>query len=87
MMEIDVYYLMDYENVGSDGLMGCNSLKKTDHIVIFFTEHAKKIDMSDIANHGSAEIEMQESNPQTFISVPIWGILSELMPERKYVLW
>lgn len=60
MMEIDVYYLIDYENVGSDGLMGCNSLKKTDHIVIFFTEHAKKIDMSDIANHGSAEIEMKE---------------------------
>lgn len=43
MMEIDVYYLIDYENVGSDGLMGCNSLKKTDHIVIFFTEHAKKL--------------------------------------------
>ena len=59
-MKIETYYLIDYENVGSDGLSGCDQLKKTDHIMIFFTKNAKKIDMSEIANHGDAELEMIE---------------------------
>lgn len=33
---------------------------KTDHILIFFTKNAKTIDMSEIANHGSAELSMIE---------------------------
>lgn len=60
MKKIETYYLIDYENVGCDGLSGCNSLNKTDHIIIFFTKNAKKIDMSEIANHGNAELDMIE---------------------------
>ncbi|MBD5541520.1 MAG: hypothetical protein HDR00_10100 [Lachnospiraceae bacterium] len=46
--------------MGSDGLSGCDKLNKTDHIIIFFTKNAKKIDMSEIANHGDAELDMIE---------------------------
>jgi hypothetical protein len=55
---IETHYLIDYENVHSDGLTGCENLGKTDHIVIFFTKNAKNIDMNDIYNHGGAKIEM-----------------------------
>lgn len=57
---IDTYYLIDYENVGSEGLSGCSTLGKEDHIMIFFTKNAKRIDMSEIANHGDAELHMIE---------------------------
>ena len=58
MIIIETYYLIDFENVNKDGLVGCNKLDKNDTIVIFFTDNAKKIDMSDIADHGEAELEM-----------------------------
>lgn len=57
---IETYYLIDYENVGGEGLSGCNKLSKTDHIIIFFTKNAKKIDMSEIADHGEAALDMIE---------------------------
>ena len=41
-------------------MSGCQDLGKTDHIVIFFTQNAKNIDMSDISNHGAADLEMIE---------------------------
>ena len=52
--------MIDYENVHGDGLAGCQNLGKNDHIVIFFTQNAKNIDMSDISNHGSAALDMIE---------------------------
>ncbi|MBQ7676912.1 MAG: hypothetical protein IJT32_01640 [Lachnospiraceae bacterium] len=60
MIHIETFYLIDYENVHGDGLAGCQDLGRTDHIVIFFTQNAKNIDMSDISNHGAAELEMIE---------------------------
>ena len=57
---METFYLIDYENVHGDGLSGCQDLGKTDHIVIFFTQNAKNIDMSDISNHGSADLDMIE---------------------------
>lgn len=60
MIEIETYYLIDYENVGSEGLFGCYELNKSDHIIIFFTKNARKIDMSEIANHGDADLNMIE---------------------------
>lgn len=60
MINIETFYLIDYENVHGDGLSGCQDLGKTDHIVIFFTQNAKNIDMSDISNHGSADLDMIE---------------------------
>lgn len=55
---IETYYLIDYENVGSDGLSSCDKLSKTDHIIIFYTENAKRLDMSKMANHVEAEMDM-----------------------------
>lgn len=57
---IDTYYLVDYENVGSNGLSGCKNMTASDHILIFFTQNARKIDMAMIANHGTAELKMIE---------------------------
>ena len=57
---IDIYYLVDYENVGSNGLSGCKNMTASDHILIFFTQNACKIDMTAIANHGAAELKMME---------------------------
>lgn len=59
-MDMETYYLIDYENVRGDGLKGCQNLVKSDHIIIFFTQNAKSIDMSDISNHGEAELAMIE---------------------------
>ena len=52
--------MIDYENVHGDGLEGCQDLGNTDHIVIFFTQNAKSLDMSVISNHGSAHLDMRE---------------------------
>lgn len=56
--------MIDYENVGSNGLSGCNELKKSDHIHIFFTKNAKNVGwdiVKDIVkNHGEAEWEIHE---------------------------
>lgn len=60
MRIIETYYLVDYENVHCDGLIGCEELGKTDHILIFFTKNAKSIDMSEISDHGGAELQMIE---------------------------
>lgn len=57
---METIYLIDFENVNSDGLAGCDKLEDTDHIVIFFTQNAAKINMSDIANHGKASLDMVE---------------------------
>ena len=58
--ELETFYSIDYENVNSDGLIGCDKLTKTDHIIIFFTKNAMKINMTEIANHGDAELAMIE---------------------------
>lgn len=60
MAAIETYYLIDYENVSGAGLVGCEKLNQSDHIVIFFTANAKKIDMTEIADHGDAELKMIE---------------------------
>lgn len=46
--------------MGGDGLAGCSALTKEDHILIFFTQNAKKLDMRDIADHGEAAVKMIE---------------------------
>ena len=60
MATIETYYLIDYENVHSDGLAGCGGLTKSDHIIIFFTANARKIDMGEIFDHGEASFEMEK---------------------------
>lgn len=53
---MDTYYLVDFENVNSDGLKGCNKLGEKTFIDIFFTENASKIDMNKIADCEKADI-------------------------------
>ena len=60
MKKIDTYYLIDYENVNSDGFSGCEKLDKTDFIAIFFTQNAKMLDMSKISNRGNSSLELFE---------------------------
>ena len=54
---METYYLVDYENVGTDGVSKCGGLEKTDHLHIFYTENAKRIDLDVIGNHGKASLE------------------------------
>ncbi len=60
VIEINTYFLIDYENVNGSGLAGCEKLGREDHIVIFFTANANKLDMRHIADHGEAALNMIE---------------------------
>lgn len=55
MTLIETYYLIDYENVGSDGLSGFDKLDKTNHVHLFYTENAKRINLDIFDSHGEAE--------------------------------
>jgi hypothetical protein len=50
------YYLIDFENVGSDGLKGCDQLKKADQIHLFYTNNANKISLDVFSRRGEAEL-------------------------------
>lgn len=54
---IETFYLIDYENVHSDGLSGCDKLSETDYIHLFYTENARTIDLDIFDNHGKAKLE------------------------------
>lgn len=60
VIDIKTYFLIDYENVNGSGLAGCERLGREDHIVIFFTANANKLDMRHIADHGEATLNMIE---------------------------
>lgn len=49
------YYLIDFENVGNEGMNGCESLTSNDNIYLFYTENVKSIDVNIIGNHGGAK--------------------------------
>jgi hypothetical protein len=51
-----IFYLIDFENVGSDGLKGCDQLKKTDQIHLFYTNNANKISLDVFQNRGEAAL-------------------------------
>ena len=55
---MECYYLIDFENVGGDGLAGSEKLSCSDHILIFFTDNNRKLDMGDLAQHGTASLDM-----------------------------
>lgn len=44
----DMYYLLDYENIGSLGLKGIDSLTDKDIVCIFYSENAHTIDLEAI---------------------------------------
>ena len=53
------YYLIDYENVGSDGLKGIEALDEQNKVCIFYSSNADKItfDMHMKLNSSKASIE------------------------------
>ena len=54
---METYYLVDYENVGTDGVSKCSGLIKSDYLHIFYTDKSKKIDLDIVNNHGNAVLE------------------------------
>ena len=56
MKIIKTYYLIDYENVGSEGFKGCDKLRETDIIHLFYTDNSRKIDLDIINDHGEAKL-------------------------------
>lgn len=45
---MDTYYLIDFENVSSAGLTGCECLSTNDHIKIFYTSNSQNLNLSII---------------------------------------
>lgn len=48
-------FLVDYENVGNTGMMGCHYLNASDYIIIFYSETRKNMErrfLEDIAHSG-----------------------------------
>ena len=58
--EMDTYYLVDFENVNRKGMNGSDTLKKTDHVHLFFTDNSKKIEMDIISNCGASEFTLHK---------------------------
>ena len=56
MKIIKTYYLIDYENVGSEGFKGCEKLRETDIIHLFYTDNSRKIDLDIINDHGKSKL-------------------------------
>lgn len=52
--------MVDYENVGSNGLIGCDRLSNSDHIYLFYTENAKNINLDILSAHGDAELDIRK---------------------------
>lgn len=61
---IETYYLIDYENVGSKGLIGYNELQRSDHVYIFYTKDAPNVGLDFVKeiinNREKAEVAIQE---------------------------
>lgn len=57
---MDTFYLIDFENVHSNGLEGCNLLGKTDRVIIFWTENARNLDMTKLSKHCEASIQFEQ---------------------------
>ena len=57
------YYLVDYENVNSYGLEGSEKLENDNHIVIFYSDHAKNLNMDDFAGIEKATMKLVKVHP------------------------
>lgn len=60
---VERYYLLDYDNVGQNGIYGIENLSKKDKAVIFYTENKNSIELSFFEKiHASkAEIIFQKT--------------------------
>ena len=76
MKIIKTYYLIDYENVGSEGFKGCEKLRETDIIHLFYTDNSRKIDLDIINDHG-------ESTDRKSVSRYASGLLSGISDRKR----
>lgn len=51
-IKMETFYLIDFENVHSEGLENIDTLDKTDHVHIFYTENASTIRLDIILTDG-----------------------------------
>lgn len=57
---VKTHYLIDLENVQTEGFSGCDKLTEDSMIHIFYTENSKKIDLDIIAVLGHARVELHK---------------------------
>ena len=76
MKIIKTYYLIDYENVGSEGFKGCKKLRETDIIHLFYTDNSRKIDLDIINDHGEAKLVTHKSTDRKSVSRYASGALN-----------
>ena len=57
---METFYLVDFENVNRKGMKGSDALSGTDHVHLFYTENAKKIDLDIISNCGASEFRLHK---------------------------
>jgi len=48
MSSAKTYYLIDFENVNDDGLVGSNTLGPNDYVHLFYTDNAKRINLDTL---------------------------------------
>lgn len=78
------FYLVDYENVASKGLAGCDSLGKSDHIIIFYTDSNKTIDLDVVAHHGKAKLKLRKvSGGNQILDYHICSYIGYLLGKHK----
>ena len=81
---METYFLVDYENVGSSGLSNCSGLTETDHIILFYTNNANKINLDFINEHGNAELKtIRVPSKSQSIDMHIVSYMGYLIGENK----
>ena len=55
---IMAFYLVDYENVNIDGMLGVEQLAATDEVIVFYSEHADRLtfDLHQRINASDAQV-------------------------------
>jgi hypothetical protein len=59
-MTEDTFYLIDFENVGLKGLEGAEKLTRHDHVYLFSTRNAPKIDTATLSTFNNTNFEVHE---------------------------
>lgn len=60
MTTVETYYLIDYENVHEDGLLGSENMNSHDHVHLFYTENVSKISIEKFANFHSVDFSIHK---------------------------
>ena len=76
-------YLIDYENVGSEGFKGCEKLRETDIIHLFYTDNSRKIDLDIINDHGESKL-ITHKVPTGNQSADMLSLIHISEPTRPY---